>query len=139
MSETWSLFGPVGISFLLLLLVNRCTSLPLPLKVYDNVLNLETSKSLFTSTHTSSLPTSQLRHVFKRTHPNNPIERTLDGILKELKDESPVVEYWSRDTWNNLEVHKDVDGENTQQRVHGINERNPNLFNNLKNEQFFEF
>ena len=37
------------------------------------------------------------------------LEAALDSFLAELGDESPFVEYWSRDVWKHIEAHADVD------------------------------
>ena len=40
---------------------------------------------------------------------DNTIERTLDALLSTLGDNSPYVEYWTRQEWRSIEAHADVD------------------------------
>jgi hypothetical protein len=42
----------------------------------------------------------------------NPLEKAVDSILNELNDTSPIVEYWSRSCYINIDAHADID-ENT--------------------------
>ena len=38
-----------------------------------------------------------------------PIEHALDSFLSAIGDDNPIVEYWSRQEYLNLEVHSDLD------------------------------
>jgi hypothetical protein len=62
--------------------------------------------------------------VFKRnkTHKTAP-EVAIHSILTTLNDISPIVEYWWREEWLNLELHRDVDEKLAQQL-----ENNPESF-----------
>ena len=49
--------------------------------------------------------------VFCASEPRTAIEKALSSILQELKDSSTIVEYWWREEWLSLDLHRDVDEE----------------------------
>lgn len=54
--------------------------------------------------------------IFYRDHSNSslpmtPLETALDSILREIGDNNPIVEYWSRQEYLNLDAHADIDEE----------------------------
>jgi hypothetical protein len=109
---------------LLLLLLPSITS-SFSISVYDNVITPSTCQTL----HKLTLQHTQRSHdgssIFYRSeqqqqqqHSNTqqqrltPIENAIDSILRQLNDTSPMVEYWSRSNYINLDAHSDID-ENT--------------------------
>ena len=76
-------------------------------KIFDNVVDCKVLKILDDEVRMSGLGHTLLeRKVFS---PRTVTERIIDSILLELGDDSPIVEYWWRDEWMNLEAHRDVD------------------------------
>ena len=75
--------------------------------VYDNVLNLDNCRLIDEDARTRGLG----HLVYKRSLnlPQSLVENVIESILSELKDNSPIVEYWWRDEWMSLDIHKDVD------------------------------
>ena len=47
--------------------------------------------------------------MMRKDRPRTPLETALEGILQELNDTSPYVEYWCRQEWRHIEAHADVD------------------------------
>lgn len=41
--------------------------------------------------------------------PRSMAEHAIEAVLQRLNDNSPCAEYWWRDEWMNLEVHRDLD------------------------------
>ena len=83
--------------------------------VYNNVIDDDTCKHLHKLT---------LQHMKRSSHDGSsifhrgsskgnqrltPIEAYLDQILVELDDSSPIVEYWSRSNYINMDAHADID------------------------------
>mmetsp|Transcript_16767 Transcript_16767/g.31772 ORF Transcript_16767/g.31772 Transcript_16767/m.31772 type:complete len:380 (+) Transcript_16767:130-1269(+) len=90
------------------------------ISVYDNVLPKEScdildelasksglSHKAFTRPLPSSSQDDSTTHTTTDSKQN--IETTLDAILTELGDDSPFVEYWTRQEWRHIEAHADVD------------------------------
>eukprot|EP00614_Pseudopedinella_elastica_P011682 CAMPEP_0172590154 /NCGR_PEP_ID=MMETSP1068-20121228/8586_1 /TAXON_ID=35684 /ORGANISM="Pseudopedinella elastica, Strain CCMP716" /LENGTH=321 /DNA_ID=CAMNT_0013385855 /DNA_START=27 /DNA_END=992 /DNA_ORIENTATION=+ len=47
--------------------------------------------------------------IDRRKPPANIVEAALDSILKELDDSCRFIEWWWRDEWRHLELHRDLD------------------------------
>ena len=45
----------------------------------------------------------------RRDTPRTPLEHAFEAFLREMDDDAPVVEYWSRTEWRHIEAHRDVD------------------------------
>jgi hypothetical protein len=75
--------------------------------IFDNVVDCKVLKTLDDEVKTSGLGHTLLER--KAFSPRTVTERIIDSILLELGDDSPIVEYWWRDEWMNLEAHRDVD------------------------------
>ena len=80
------------------------------ISVFDNVMSEEASK-LLDITLTQQLDEYGSGHnlYYRNETPNSLLEHTLHLILQQLCDSSPIVEYWFRDEWLNLELHRDCD------------------------------
>ena len=80
------------------------------IRVFDNVMSEESCLQL-DERLTAQLDTYGSRHhlYYRNETPNCLLEFSLDSILKQLGDPSPIVEYWFRDEWLNLELHRDCD------------------------------
>ena len=74
--------------------------------VFDNVLD-----GLTCSIVDHQVKLGGLGHtVFVReSPPRTSIESVIHSILLSINDSSPMVEYWWREEWMNLEMHRDVD------------------------------
>ena len=46
---------------------------------------------------------------FREFSPKNVVEALIQSLLASVNDISPIVEYWWRDEWLNLELHRDLD------------------------------
>ncbi|KAL7517976.1 hypothetical protein ACHAWX_002845, partial [Stephanocyclus meneghinianus] len=86
--------------------------------VYDNIFDNEACSLL----HDLAVDHSERCHgscIFRRTPQHTkqltPLEKAMDTILEALNDTSPVVEYWSRSSYINMDAHADID-ENTLKR-----------------------
>ncbi|KAL7460926.1 hypothetical protein ACHAXS_001361 [Conticribra weissflogii] len=88
-----------------------------PVNVYDDVFDPKTCKLL----HGLALEHSKRSHdgsslFHRRSSPSyikmTPLEKAIDSLLTSLNDTSPMVEYWSRPTYINMDAHADID-ENT--------------------------
>ena len=57
--------------------------------------------------------------IFLRTsdekHKLTPLEKAMDTILDALNDTSPIVEYWSRSSYINIDAHADIDEDTLKQ------------------------
>ena len=97
-----------------------------PSRLHENVTTCGTSQSTrHSNTFHLKVITSQvqtnLHHAAKKgglghrtfSRPlgkqHNSIERTLDALLTTIGDNSPYVEYWTRQEWRSIEAHADVD------------------------------
>jgi hypothetical protein len=49
--------------------------------------------------------------VFQRRggSPRTAVEQAIESVLKSLGDVNPLVEYWWREEWMSLELHRDID------------------------------
>mmetsp|Transcript_1293 Transcript_1293/g.1368 ORF Transcript_1293/g.1368 Transcript_1293/m.1368 type:complete len:351 (+) Transcript_1293:170-1222(+) len=75
-------------------------------RVFDDILSADNCRKVDSDAIYGGLGHT----VFHRSiRPRTNIESTIDSILYELSDKSPIVEYWWRDEWISLELHKDVD------------------------------
>eukprot|EP00984_Skeletonema_dohrnii_P013121 scaffold5408_cov129-Skeletonema_dohrnii-CCMP3373.AAC.4 len=108
-----------NIIFHLLILLLPASITSFSVSVYDNVIAPSTCQTLHTLTlqHTRrSHDGSSLFYRGPKVHSGQqqltPIENALDSILRQLNDTSPMVEYWSRSQYINLDAHADID-ENT--------------------------
>lgn len=74
--------------------------------VFDNVLD-----GLTCSIVDNQVKLGGLGHtVFIREFsPRTSVESVIHSILLSMNDSSPIVEYWWREEWMNLEMHRDVD------------------------------
>ncbi|KAL7538762.1 hypothetical protein ACHAXR_008780 [Thalassiosira sp. AJA248-18] len=101
------------------LLFSQSSSSP-PVSVYNNVLTDKACKYLHKLTLESTQRSRDGSFLFYRgssnhNNPNHrltPLETTIDQILTSLNDTSPIVEYWSRKQYINMDAHSDID-ENT--------------------------
>lgn len=59
--------------------------------------------------HTAAMSRGLGHALFARSEARSPIEAAIDSYLDELCDDSPWVEYWSRQEWKHIEAHADVD------------------------------
>lgn len=52
-----------------------------------------------------------LRYYFRLNsgHYNNPFERLINDICNMLGYSTPIIEYWIRDSWIDVECHQDID------------------------------
>ena len=83
---------------------------PPPLHVYDGVLAASTSRYLHTALSLGELGDEHHTVLDRRAGPpKTALEHCLNSVLKQLRDESPFVEYWWRDSWEHVEAHEDVD------------------------------
>ena len=82
-------------------------------KVYDNVFSREVCETLHKLAVEHAERVRDGSSLFYRHDKTSlsPLERALDSFLKAVDDPYPVVEYWSRQEYLNLEVHADVDEE----------------------------
>jgi len=88
-----------------------------PVNVYDDVFDPQTCKILHRLTLAHSKRSHDGSSLFHRhSSPSDskltPLEKAIDSILASLNDTSPMVEYWSRPTYINMDAHADID-ENT--------------------------
>ena len=88
-------------------------SLSSSVNVYNNVMDETACQRLHTLTleHTErSHDGSSLFHRSgKQKQELTPIETAIDRILTSLNDTSPMVEYWSRSSYINMDAHADID------------------------------
>ena len=82
--------------------------------VYNNVIDDDTCKHLHKLTLQHMKRTRDGSSIFyrgnsKRKQRLTPIETCIDQILVELDDSSPIVEYWSRSNYINMDAHADID------------------------------
>ena len=78
--------------------------------VWDGVFTTSACHYLHTASSIGQLGDEQ-HTVFHRADapPRTPLESALHSVLTELGDDSPIVEYWWRDEWENIDAHADVD------------------------------
>lgn len=78
----------------------------LALSVFDGVFDTRALKSL-----APAAAASGLGHTLysRREPPRTILEAAVDSFLREMSDDSPYVEYWSRQEWKHIEAHADVD------------------------------
>ena len=106
---------------LLLLLVSQATAFSVgsyddKVQVYDHVFSAPTQCELL---HKLAVDHAERgldgSSIFYRRKQQDvvltPLEMALDSILEQLGDPNPVVEYWSRQEYLNLDAHADVDEE----------------------------
>ena len=74
--------------------------------VEDGVIDQPTCSAL-----DSHLKVGGLGHTvfFRELPPKNVVESLINSLLASANDVSPIVEYWWRDEWLNLELHRDLD------------------------------
>lgn len=74
--------------------------------VYDGVIDKSTCDVL-----DSHLKFGGLGHCvfFRELSPKNVVESLIHSLLASANDMAPIVEYWWRDEWLNLEFHRDLD------------------------------
>jgi hypothetical protein len=74
--------------------------------VYDGVIGMSTCDVL-----DSHLKVGGLGHTvfFRELPPKNVVESLIHSLLASANDMAPIVEYWWRDEWLNLELHRDLD------------------------------
>jgi len=96
-------------------------------RVWDGVLAPQGPAASTTTLLETSLDGLGLAHFVyaRKRRPTNVVEGTLEEILKELGDDAPYVEFWSRAEWINLELHKDVDEYRAKRRDEGWSLRYP--------------
>lgn len=75
--------------------------------VYDGVFNTEACSRIHA--HITARGLGHALYTRALRPPGSPIEQAIDSFLIELGDTAPVVEYWSREAWRNLDAHADVD------------------------------
>jgi hypothetical protein len=99
-------------NILLLLVVTLPASITsFSISVYDNVIGPSTCRTLHTLTQQHTRRSHDGSSLFHRGPKQKltPIENVLDSILRQLNDTSPMVEYWSRSQYMNLDAHADID------------------------------
>lgn len=77
-------------------------------KVWNNVLT-DTGRASLHQVASQSGLSHQLIDRSSGDNFRSPLENALDGILKQLDDDSPFVEYWCRQEWRHDESHAYVD------------------------------
>ena len=83
--------------------------------MYDNIFDIDTCAMLheLAVDHSNRCESGS---IFVRTSDQvdklTPLEKAVDTILNSLNDTSPIVEYWSRSCYINIDAHADID-ENT--------------------------
>eukprot|EP01041_Mallomonas_annulata_P007705 gene7705-15770_t len=76
-------------------------------KVYDEIFSASYCKLIDEEASAGGLGHSlYLRSSYP---PKTFVEIAIENILKTMNDNSPIVEYWWRDEWLSLELHRDVD------------------------------
>ena len=82
-------------------------------RVCDNVVSPSTCELLHCLAVEHSERSYDGSSVFRRGVASDgkltPLETMIDSVLSSLNDTSPLVEYWSRSKWTNLEAHADID------------------------------
>ena len=74
--------------------------------VWDNVLSATSRSQIHQVAADQGLGHTLMVRANK---PSSLLELALEGILQELNDTSPYVEYWCRQEWRHIEAHADVD------------------------------
>lgn len=74
--------------------------------VFDNVVEESICKVLDLQVKLGGLGHSVF---FRESPPRTSVEAVIHSILTSTGDESPIVEYWWREEWMNLEMHRDLD------------------------------
>ena len=59
--------------------------------------------------HTAACSRGLGHALFTRSQPSTILETALGSYLDEIGDDSPYIEYWSRQEWKHIEAHADVD------------------------------
>lgn len=74
--------------------------------VHDDVIDTTTCKTM-----DNQLQLGDLGHTvfFRGDPPRTFTESVIHSLLLSTKDKSPIVEYWWREEWINLELHRDID------------------------------
>lgn len=83
--------------------------------IFDNVVDLCVCENLDNEVKLGGLGHT----VFTRdsqTLPRTAVEASIHSILTSLRDDSPIVEYWWRQEWMSLELHRDIDEKLAQQQ-----------------------
>lgn len=88
------------------------------ISVFDNVFDANTC-TLLHELAVDHCNRCEAGSIFLRT-PNNrdkltPLEKAMDTILTSLNDTSPIVEYWSRSCYINIDAHADIDEDTLKQ------------------------
>jgi hypothetical protein len=80
--------------------------------VHDDVIDIATCKTM-----DHQLQLGDLGHTvfFREDPPRTFTESVIHSLLSSTNDESPIVEYWWREEWINLELHRDIDERLAQQ------------------------
>jgi hypothetical protein len=78
-------------------------------QVWNNVLKGDTSCATLHQVASQSGLSHQLIDRSSADNFKSPLESALDGILTQLDDDSPFIEYWCRQDWRHIEAHADVD------------------------------
>ena len=76
------------------------------LRVYDHVLNVDACKIVDDQAKECGLGHTVYH---RKNKPRTSVEEAIESVLVSLGDKSPMVEYWWREEWMNLECHRDVD------------------------------
>mmetsp|Transcript_41615 Transcript_41615/g.84072 ORF Transcript_41615/g.84072 Transcript_41615/m.84072 type:complete len:348 (+) Transcript_41615:50-1093(+) len=102
---------------ILLLLVSVVPTQSLATSVFDGTFSSQACKQL--NTACKSLGETSVRHRLMDRRTIDPsshsisgvgtVEHGLDSVLKQLNDPAPFVEWWWRDEWRHLDMHRDVD------------------------------
>jgi hypothetical protein len=80
-----------------------------PLTVWDGVFSPSACHYLHTASSIGGLGDEQHTVFHRAQPPRTPLESALHSVLVALGDDSPHVEYWWRDEWENIDAHSDVD------------------------------
>ena len=86
--------------------------------MYDNIFPADTCLELhkLSVDHSNRCESGSIfiRHSDTKA-PLTPLEKAVDSILVALNDTSPVVEYWSRSCYINIDAHADIDEDTLKQ------------------------
>jgi hypothetical protein len=103
-------------------LLSSSSSFPQQIQVFDNVFDQETCQDLLHELaveHADRCDSSVVNRVVLDDNGDNngdgdqitktPLEHALNHLLTKLGDTSPIIEYWSRDEYMNIDAHCDID------------------------------
>lgn len=74
--------------------------------VFDNVVDISVCNTVDNQVKLGGLGHTVFLREFP---PRTSVESVIHSILSSVNDSSPIVEYWWREEWMNLEMHRDLD------------------------------